>query len=53
MESFETPTTYERRIDDDAENDDVVVRQPGLGMQDIEMTEGDLGLGERTFNPRS
>jgi hypothetical protein len=53
MESFETPTTYERRIDEDAGNDDVVVRQPGLATADIEMTEGDLGLGDRTFNPRS
>ncbi len=53
MESFENPTTYERRIDEDAGDDDVVIRQPELGPQDIEMTEGDLGLGDRTFNPRS
>ncbi|CAB3982682.1 sodium hydrogen exchanger 7 isoform X2 [Paramuricea clavata] len=53
MESFENPTTYERRIDDDAGDDDVVIRQPVVGTPDIEMTEGDLGLGDRTFNPRS
>ncbi|XP_028402529.1 sodium/hydrogen exchanger 7-like isoform X2 [Dendronephthya gigantea] len=55
IEGFENSTTYERRIDDETEpgNEDVVIRQPVLGPQDIEMTEGDLGLGDRTFNPRS
>lgn len=53
MESFENPTTYERRIDNEAEQEDVVIQQPALGTQDVEMTEGDLGLGDRTFNPRT
>lgn len=55
IEGFENSTTYERRVDNNSEpgNEDVVIRQPELGPQDIEMTEGDLGLGDRPFNPRS
>lgn len=50
--SFETPTTYERGTGDETGDNDVVIRQP-MAANDIEMTEGDLGLGDRTFNPRS
>ena len=54
MESFENPTTYERRTgDEEGDEENVVIRQPVMGPQDIELTDGDLGLGDRTFNPRT
>ncbi|XP_046853537.1 sodium/hydrogen exchanger 7-like isoform X2 [Xenia sp. Carnegie-2017] len=53
-ENFDSETSYERgdgREDRDQHIsvDQVTADSPG----DIEMTEGDLGLGDRTFNPRS
>lgn len=54
--SIDNPSTYERNLVGEESNvSDTVVRQPvfAVDSRDIELTDGDLGLGERTFNPRS
>lgn len=54
--NLDDTTTYQRNVSDGESNDaDVVIRQPVTITHsgDIELTEGDLGLGDSTFNPRS
>lgn len=54
LSNLDNTTTYERNLGESSDAD-VIVRQPvdGADSRDIELTEGDLGLGERAFNPRS
>ena len=54
LSNFENATTFERHVEGErAPASDVIIREPGVNSGDIELTEGDLGLGDRTFNPRS